>query len=117
MANHTEGLLEVDAVHGEAMHELCLADPPEHAGNPVVIASFNDGEHLPISSKEAEANAKRAAACWNACDGIATKALKGGIIARLIADLTELADVGADAWGEQRPCVRVARETLAKLKA
>ena len=32
----------------------------------------------------------------------------------LLEALQELADCGAEAWGEDRPCVRIAREVIAK---
>ena len=32
----------------------------------------------------------------------------------LLEALIELADCGAEAWGEDRPCVRIARDAIAK---
>ena len=32
----------------------------------------------------------------------------------LLESLIELADCGAEAWGEDRPCVRIARDAIAK---
>ena len=36
------------------------------------------------------------------------------INAELVEALSELTDCGGEAWGEDRPCVRIAREVLAK---
>lgn len=88
-----------------------------------------------VSDTEKE-DADRVAACWNACEGISTEALlkfghacsgwksasyatNDAIAQRdeLLAQLEALTDMAADAWGEDRPAVKVARAAIAKAKA
>lgn len=62
---HTQGRLEVV---GNKLHAACLDFPEQF------VAQTHD-------LWEAEANARRLAACWNACLGLSTAALEADIVA------------------------------------
>jgi hypothetical protein len=87
---HTQGLLAVDSVMCDGMHDITLVDPPKHAGNPVVIGSVDVDEYLPISSIEAEANARRLVAAWNFCDTFPTPALSSTTLAEVVGVLLDM---------------------------
>lgn len=72
MSAHTTGPLHVFDVY----HDTEIRDQADQ-----VVACIHSG------SPQSLANARRLAACWNACDGVTTKALEElGPIARAIAD-------------------------------
>jgi hypothetical protein len=58
------GNLDVDAVCSDHMHDICLANPPAHAGNPVMVGNVNSVEGV-MTDKQAERFARELVACWN----------------------------------------------------
>ena len=72
MSKHTPGPWAVDAVFGEALHEIVLDYDVPKQGSPIVIANMHgDRDDKFLSSVVAEHNARRICACVNACEGIA----------------------------------------------
>lgn len=63
-AKHTPGPWHVDAVHSEALHEVCMTNPPPKEGNPVVLASveYDQDRGTCPTLREANANARLIAA-------------------------------------------------------
>lgn len=65
-AQHTPGKVHVsDAARGLVVYD--------EAGWAIADAKVFHARH---SLEEAQANARRLAACWNACDGLSTEALE-----------------------------------------
>lgn len=58
-------------------------------GNGSVFIAVVDGQHT-TSPTQDYANAKRLAACWNACDGISTEGVAGASVAECIAQNEKL---------------------------
>ena len=83
-------------------HEA-LAEFIEAASPDAVLALITQVEVLECALKDADAH-------------IAEQALLHTQVQELRDALTELADCGAEAWGEDRPCVRIAMEVLEKTK-
>ena len=66
-------------------------------GRGLMLAMLAHSVNYPDQRDEANANARLIAAA-----------------PELLEALIELADCGAEAWGEDRPCVRIARDAIAK---
>ena len=66
-------------------------------GRGLMLAMLAHSVNYPDQRDEANANARLIAAA-----------------PELLEALIELADCGAEAWGEDRPCVRIARAAIAK---
>ena len=66
-------------------------------GRGLMLAMLAHSVNYPAQRDEANANARLIAAA-----------------PELLEALIELADCGAEAWGEDRPCVRIARDAIAK---
>ena len=99
---HTPEPWHVDAIRCHNDYELRLCEPMRNGFPLATIAQFefnwrDAGQyHRQISYKEAEANARRAAACVNALAGIpieAIEALPEGELARLIRERVVLKEV------------------------
>lgn len=102
MTQHTAEPWHVDAIGCHNDYRLRLCEPMRNGFPLATIAQFefnwrDAGQyHRQISYKEAEANARRAAACVNALAGIpieAIEALPEGELARLIRERVVLKDV------------------------
>lgn len=70
MANATPRPWIVDGVMSEHAHDICLGYDVPRAGSPIVIASTNPDEYVPISDVEAEANARLICRAVNAYDDL-----------------------------------------------
>lgn len=57
MTKHTPGPWHVDGVHSEALHDICMTNPPPAEGSPVVLASVEYDEDRGTCPTLAEANA------------------------------------------------------------
>lgn len=120
---HTQGKLIVRGYSIYAEDRTPVADT-------CLTSSTPDNDH---------ANAVRIAACWNYCNGLDTDDMvfavaAGGSVAaafdaelkknrklagqrdELLAHLEELTDMAEDAWGEDRPAVKIARAAIAEMK-
>lgn len=94
LTKHTPGLVEA------VPEELC--EKTKHvAGRRPHIKSVESGEIIcdllrsklhPNRDTIAEANARRLAAAWNACEGISTEALERGVVKELIELCQRIAD-------------------------
>lgn len=73
-------------------------------------------EYLGLSSE----NARRIAACVNACEGIPTEALEEGVVRELVEALEALVvelewEIGEEKWGRDPDALPMARAVLAKV--
>lgn len=61
---HTPGPWNVESVHSEALHEICMTNPPPGEGDPVVLASvsYDEDRGTCPTLQEANANARLMAA-------------------------------------------------------
>jgi hypothetical protein len=98
-AKHTPGRLKVDL--GREHATLC-----EFSGSirgpvvAVVPANYINPNLREELNAEGQANARRLAAAWNACEGIPTKALEAGVIGELVEALLKAVAVLGDAEDE-----------------
>jgi hypothetical protein len=60
-------------------------------------------------------DARRIAACWNACQHIPTEALEAGVVGELVEACRTLVDSSLPAW-PGRSAIEIAHKALAKAK-
>lgn len=135
-AKHTQGPLVVCVQDGDDEAFTIFAKRQLKRGridgdtwdNYIAVAGLNH--------KNFEANARRIAACWNACEGFSTEELEGAdlfkdsiesgnLINELLAALEKIVEMNVQ-WAldqhgdatkaENMDCVRVARAAIAKVK-
>lgn len=85
-AKHTPGELWWDEVNAR----IRSVTGRDTGGLGIALARAVRGEMGPT---EYEANARRLVACWNACQGLSTEALEGGLIQRALAALQDFGDL------------------------
>ncbi len=97
MSGHTVGDLIVDDGGSN-----CVGLFSKDTGAEIAYLSANAEYGSTLQGPEIDrANAARLARCWNTHD-------------ELVRALTDLVDCGAEAWGDDRPCVRVGRAALTR---
>ena len=106
---HTKGpwVTEVDLPYA--------VQPRIHAGaghDEKLIACFGNVE--PNAQDEWEANATRACAAVNACEGIPTEALEAGVVKDMLGALRNLCTAYASCNGEDHPAYIAARAAIAR---
>jgi hypothetical protein len=99
---HTRGLLKV------TYSEISKIK----AENGAVVATC----HRLDSLTNLEANARRFAACWNACDGLDTSSLETGALQRATAEIIEQRDELLEALQELREAIK-SRGVISTVKA
>ena len=79
-SKHNAGRLSVEHCTGEQGLDLCLVDRLPDREYPVAIGFCYEGEGDEEIAVQ-QANARRLAACWNACEGIADVSSVKGLLA------------------------------------
>jgi hypothetical protein len=96
MAEHTAGKIR----HEEHRGSHWLQCGKHQIAEVSVIERPAGGDVVEGDEAETAANARRLAACWNACRGIPTEALESGALGRLLKAAAALAGAGAASAGE-----------------
>ncbi len=91
MAEHTAGKIR----HEEHLGSHWLQCGRHQIAEVSVIERPAGGGEVEGDEAETAANARRLAACWNACRGIPTEALESGALGRLLKAAAALTATGA----------------------
>lgn len=90
---HTAGRLER---HGHNLSTILPSGYPRRIAQTYSVARGSPGIEPDVPASEGDANARRIAAAWNACENLSTDELERGIVADLLAALREcVTDDGA----------------------